>query len=86
MRETMERMEEERAEMVTEVEAQIERALASMAVDVEEPDYGDMSFCSDSSMSAARAANGHSWRSSDVIKDGSVNSESRLRSEVSLVV
>ncbi|KAJ7786304.1 hypothetical protein B0H16DRAFT_1489998 [Mycena metata] len=31
MRETMERMEQERAEMVAEVEAQIERALASMA-------------------------------------------------------
>lgn len=40
MRETMERMEQERAEMVAEVEAQIERALASMAVDVDESDYG----------------------------------------------
>ncbi|KAJ7293573.1 DENN domain-containing protein [Mycena rebaudengoi] len=39
MRETMERMELERAEMVAEVEAQIERALASMAVDVDS-DYG----------------------------------------------
>jgi nicotinamide N-methyltransferase len=43
MRETMERMEEERAEMVAEVEAQIERALASlasMAVDTDDLDYG----------------------------------------------
>jgi nicotinamide N-methyltransferase len=40
MRETMERMEEERAEMVAEVEAQIERALASMAVDIDDSDYG----------------------------------------------
>ncbi|KAL0951192.1 hypothetical protein HGRIS_007920 [Hohenbuehelia grisea] len=36
MRETMDRMELERAEMVAEVEAQIERALASMAVDIED--------------------------------------------------
>lgn len=35
MKETMDRMEQERAEMVAEVEAQIERALASMAVDFE---------------------------------------------------
>ncbi|KIY52728.1 hypothetical protein FISHEDRAFT_8434, partial [Fistulina hepatica ATCC 64428] len=40
MREQMERMEEERAEMIAEVEAQIERALASMAVDIDESDYG----------------------------------------------
>jgi len=33
MKDTMDRMEQERAEMVAEVEAQIERALASMAVD-----------------------------------------------------
>ncbi|KAF5355625.1 hypothetical protein D9756_003768 [Leucocoprinus leucothites] len=39
MKETMEKMEEERAAMVAEVEAQIERALASMAVDLEESDY-----------------------------------------------
>jgi nicotinamide N-methyltransferase len=80
MRETMERMEEERAEMVAEVEAQIERALASMAVDVEESDYGDMSSRPGSRMSAARSASGRSRRSSDVVKDGSVNSGSRLRS------
>ena len=41
MRETMETMEAERAEMVAEVEAQIEKALASMAVDVDESDYTD---------------------------------------------
>jgi hypothetical protein len=39
MKDTMEKMEIERAEMVAEVEAQIERALASMAVDLEESDY-----------------------------------------------
>ncbi|KAF8622463.1 hypothetical protein AX15_006984 [Amanita polypyramis BW_CC] len=39
MRETMEKMEQERADMVAEVEAQIERALASMAVDFDS-DYG----------------------------------------------
>ena len=33
-------MEQERAEMVAEVEAQIERALASMAVDIDDSDYG----------------------------------------------
>ncbi|KAI0321341.1 AEX-3 domain-containing protein [Amylostereum chailletii] len=39
MREAMETMEQERAEMVAEVEAQIEKALASMAVDVDSDDY-----------------------------------------------
>jgi len=41
MRETMEYMEQERAEMVAEVEAQIEKALASMAVDIEDSDEYD---------------------------------------------
>jgi nicotinamide N-methyltransferase len=86
MRETMKRIDEERAEMVAEIEAQIERALASMAVDVEEPDYGNMSFPPGSGMSAARAASGRSWRARDMIRDGSVHSESRLHSEVSCVV
>ncbi|CAL1695803.1 unnamed protein product [Somion occarium] len=41
MRDTMMKMEEEREEMIAEVEAQIERALAHMAVDVDESsDYG----------------------------------------------
>ena len=40
MRATMEKMEEERAEMIAEVEAQIERALEHMAVDVDDSDYG----------------------------------------------
>ena len=40
MKETMDKMEQERAEMVAEVEAQIERALASMAVDIDDSDYG----------------------------------------------
>lgn len=39
MKETMDTMEQERAEMVAEVEAQIEKALASMAVDMDESDY-----------------------------------------------
>ncbi|KAG1749981.1 DENN domain-containing protein [Suillus paluster] len=83
MRETMERMEEERAEMVAEVEAQIERALASMAVDVEESEYeGDLASRPGSRMSAARstASGSRSRRSSDAVKDGSVNGASRLRS------
>ncbi|KAI0308207.1 hypothetical protein B0F90DRAFT_1621067 [Multifurca ochricompacta] len=41
MRETMEIMEQERAEMVAEVEAQIEKALASMAVDIDDSDDYD---------------------------------------------
>lgn len=43
MKETMEAMELERADMIAEVEAQIERALASMAVGVDESDYGSES-------------------------------------------
>lgn len=84
MRETMERMEQERAEMVAEVEAQIERALASMAVDVDESDYGgEFSSRPGSRMSAsARSVNGsRSRRTSDAVKDGSQeNNASRLRS------
>jgi len=41
MHETMETMEQERAEMVAEVEAQIEKALASMAVDIDDSDEDD---------------------------------------------
>jgi hypothetical protein len=41
MRDTMDTMEQERAEMVAEVEAQIEKALASMAVDIEDSDEDD---------------------------------------------
>ncbi|KAL4069616.1 hypothetical protein V8B97DRAFT_597959 [Scleroderma yunnanense] len=84
MRETMDRMEEERAEMVAEVEAQIERALASMAVDVDESDYcEDLSSRPGSRMSAsARSASGaRSRRASDAVKtndDEGVGS--RLRS------
>ena len=41
MREQMEQMEEERAQMIAEVEAQIERALVHMAVDIDDAsDYG----------------------------------------------
>jgi hypothetical protein len=41
MRDTMDTMEQERAEMVAEVEAQIEKALASMAVDIDDSDDDD---------------------------------------------
>lgn len=84
MRDTMERMEQERAEMVAEVEAQIERALASMAVDVDESDYGgEFGSRPASRMSAsARSASGtRSRRASDAVKNGSQDtSGSRLRS------
>lgn len=83
MRDTMERMEQERAEMVAEVEAQIERALASMAVDidVDESDYsGELSPRPESRMSnSAKSASGtRSRRTSDAVKND--NSGSRLRS------
>ncbi|KAH8100713.1 DENN domain-containing protein [Cristinia sonorae] len=52
MRSTMEKMEEERADMIAEVEAQIERALASMAVDMDESDYGSRPSSRMSSRSA----------------------------------
>ena len=62
MRETMDKMEDERAEMVAEVEAQIERALASMAVGMDDSDYGSsrphsrMSNISNSSSLSRRAS------------------------------
>ncbi|KAF8445945.1 AEX-3 domain-containing protein [Boletus edulis BED1] len=84
MREAMDHMEQERAEMVAEVEAQIERALASMAIDVDESDYGgELSSRPASRMStSARSASGtRSRRASDATKNGShENSGSRLRS------
>ncbi|KIK93749.1 hypothetical protein PAXRUDRAFT_786486 [Paxillus rubicundulus Ve08.2h10] len=84
MRDMMERMEEERAEMVAEVEAQIERALASMAVDVDGSDYGgELSSRPGSRMSAsARSTSGtRSRRTSDAVKSGAAeNPASRLRS------
>lgn len=39
MRTEMEKMEDERAQMIAEVEAQIEKALASMVVDLDDSDY-----------------------------------------------
>lgn len=45
-------MELERTEMIAEVEAQIERALASMAVDVDESEYGSRPTSRMSSRSA----------------------------------
>ena len=52
MRDAMVRMEQERLEMVAEVEAQIERALASMQVDV----LSDVSEYSDSSRPNSRTS------------------------------
>lgn len=84
MREMMERMEQERAEMVAEVEAQIERALASMAVDVDESEYGgEISSRPGSRMSAPpRSVSGaSSRRASDAVKSGNGDvGGSRLRS------
>jgi nicotinamide N-methyltransferase len=50
-----------------------------MAVDIEEPDYGNVSSCPTFGMSTTRSASGRSWRSSDAVKDDSVDSGSRLR-------
>lgn len=83
MRETMERMEEERAEMVAEVEAQIERALASMAVDVDESDYcEEMGSRPASRMSASAQStrDARSRRASDAVKNSCEGTGSRLRS------
>lgn len=81
MRETMQRMEEERADMVAEVEAQIERALASMAVDVDESDYGGELSSRPSSRMSAPPSGTRSRRASDAVKSGShENNGSRLRS------
>lgn len=66
MKETMDRMEQERAEMVAEVEAQIERALASMAVDIDESDYGGSR--PNSRLSSASAPS-RSRRASDAAKN-----------------
>lgn len=66
MKETMDKMEQERAEMVAEVEAQIERALASMAVDVDESDYG--SSRPNSRLSSTSAPGTRSRRASDATK------------------
>jgi nicotinamide N-methyltransferase len=65
MKETMDRMEQERAEMVAEVEAQIERALASMAVDIDESEYGDSR---PSSRLSSASAPSRSRRTSDAAK------------------
>ena len=54
MRDTMETMEQERAEMVAEVEAQIEKALASMAVDIDDSDEDDDSRPASRSSSVGR--------------------------------
>ncbi|KAI9572960.1 DENN domain-containing protein [Boletus coccyginus] len=69
MRETMERMEQERAEMVAEVEAQIERALASMAVDVDESDYGGELSSRPGSRMSARSVVSKPERETDTITE-----------------
>ncbi|KAJ7244796.1 AEX-3 domain-containing protein [Mycena haematopus] len=66
MRETMEKMEQERAEMVAEVEAQIERALASMAVDIESDYDGN-----DSSRPSSRLSSRPASRLSSTSRPGS---------------
>ena len=62
MRGQMERMEEERAEMIAEVEAQIERALAHMAVDVDDSDYGGSRPSSRLSTRSAPSTSGGGYR------------------------
>lgn len=80
MRENMERMEEERAEMMAEVEAQIERALASMAVDVDvDSEYSDYSRPSRPSSRTSSHAFPRSRRASDAGKRlPSIGTESTL--------
>lgn len=81
MRENMERMEEERAEMMAEVEAQIERALASMAVDVDvDSEYSDYSRPSRPSSRTSSHAFPRSRRASDAGKSRlpSIGTESTL--------
>lgn len=81
MRENMERMEDERAEMMAEVEAQIERALASMAVDVDvESNYSDYSRPSRPSSRTSSRAYARSRRASDTGKGHlpSIGTESTL--------
>lgn len=71
MHETMEIMEQERAEMVAEVEAQIEKALASMAVDIDDSDEYDsrpgsrLSSRSDGRLSRPSSRASRSRRTSD---------------------
>ncbi|KAF9459896.1 AEX-3 domain-containing protein [Collybia nuda] len=66
MKEMMDKMEQERAEMVAEVEAQIERALASMAVDIDESDYSNSR--PSSRLSSTSAPGSRSRRTSDATK------------------
>ncbi|KII86432.1 hypothetical protein PLICRDRAFT_114330 [Plicaturopsis crispa FD-325 SS-3] len=63
MRENMEQMEAERADMVADVEAQIARALASMAFDADDSDYIDSRPASRTSTRSAPA--GRSRHGSD---------------------
>ncbi|TDL28431.1 hypothetical protein BD410DRAFT_824177 [Rickenella mellea] len=80
MRLAMDKMEEERAQMVAEVEAQIERALASMAVDLEDSDYD-----SSQGVGSPRSASAMSRRSSNAAHSAfplrSIGTESTLAEE-----
>lgn len=81
MRETMEKMEQERAEMVAEVEAQIERALASMAFGVEDSEYSSSRPHSRLSNASQGASGTRSRRASDSSRSRpfpSLNTESTL--------
>ena len=66
MREAMEKMEEERAQLVAEVEAQIERALASMsmAIDVSDSEDGSQAGSHRSVLADSRPASGPGSRRS----------------------
>lgn len=66
MRETMEKMEQERAEMVAEIESQIEKALASMTIGIDDSDYG--SSRPSSRLSSASVPHSRSRRASDASK------------------
>ncbi|EIW86716.1 hypothetical protein CONPUDRAFT_46402 [Coniophora puteana RWD-64-598 SS2] len=79
MRDNMERMELERAEMVAEVEAQIERALASMAVDVES-DYGGEGSRPGSRLSSARSTRSAPGGTRSRGPSDATRSSSRMRS------
>ncbi|KAF9526486.1 AEX-3 domain-containing protein [Crepidotus variabilis] len=68
MRETMEKMEQERAEMVAEVEAQIEKALTSMTFGMTESEYSSSRPQSRLSDVSGSAAGNRSRRPSDASK------------------
>lgn len=80
MRDTMETMEQERAEMVAEVEAQIEKALASMAVDIDDSDDDDDSRMSSSSVGRPSRPNSRNSRTSRSRRTSDAATRKQLRS------